>query len=48
MSRPLVGITAWRRHLDTYLGSESLQTLATFYTDAVINAGMISIASVSS
>jgi putative glutamine amidotransferase len=40
MSRPLVGITAWRRHLDTYLGSESLQTLATFYTDAVINAGM--------
>lgn len=38
--RPLIGITAWRRDLDTFLGNESLQTLSTFYTDAVIDAGM--------
>lgn len=40
MTRQLVGITAWRRHLDTYLGRESLQALSAYYTDAVINAGM--------
>jgi putative glutamine amidotransferase len=38
--RPLVGITAWRRALDTYLGVETLQTLSTYYTNAVIDAGM--------
>lgn len=40
MTNPLVGITAWRRHLDTFLGNESLQTLSSFYPDAVIAAGM--------
>ena len=38
--RPLVGITAWRRTLDTYYGPDRLQTLSTYYTDAVIDAGM--------
>lgn len=38
--RPLVGITAWRRELRTYLGPEVLQTLSAYYTDAVISAGM--------
>ena len=38
--RPLVGITAWKRTLDTYLGPESLQTLSSYYTDSVIEAGM--------
>lgn len=41
MSVPLVGITAWRRELDTYLGKEKLQTLSAFYSDAVIAAGMM-------
>ena len=40
MTEPLVGITAWRRHLDTYLGRESLQTLSAYYSDAVISVGM--------
>lgn len=38
--RPLVGITAWRRELDTYYGPDRLQTLSTHYTDAVAGAGM--------
>lgn len=38
--RPLVGITAWRRRLDTYLGPETLQALSAYYTDSVIGAGM--------
>lgn len=38
--RPLVGITAWRRRLDTYLGLERLHTLAVFYAEAVTEAGM--------
>ena len=38
--RPLVGITAWRRKLDTYLGPEILQTLSAYYSDSVIAAGM--------
>ena len=40
MNRPIVGITAWRRPLDTFLGRELLQTLSTYYSDAVIEAGM--------
>lgn len=39
--RPLVGITSWRRHLDTFYGPDELQTLSTHYTDSVSNAGMI-------
>lgn len=38
--RPLTGITAWRRTLDTYLGSEVFQSLSAFYSDAVEAAGM--------
>ena len=38
--RPLVGITAWRRRLDTYYGPERLHTLATYYPEAVSAAGM--------
>lgn len=40
MKNPLVGITAWRRELDTFLGREMLHTLSDYYTSAVINAGM--------
>ena len=40
MSNPLVGITAWRRELDTFLGRELLHTLSDYYASAVINAGM--------
>jgi putative glutamine amidotransferase len=38
--RPLVGITSWRRRLETFYGPDTLQTLSTFYTDSVIAAGM--------
>jgi putative glutamine amidotransferase len=37
---PLVGITAWRRTLDTFYGPDTLQTLSTYYTDSVVEAGM--------
>ena len=40
MSIPLVGVTAWRRELDTFLGRELLHTLSDYYASAVINAGM--------
>jgi putative glutamine amidotransferase len=38
--KPLVGITAWRRSLDTFYGPDTLQTLSTYYTDSVSSAGM--------
>lgn len=38
--RPLVGITSWRRQLDTYYGPDTLQTLSTYYTDSIVSAGM--------
>lgn len=38
--KPLVGITAWRRVLNTFYGPERLQSLATFYGEAVGEAGM--------
>jgi putative glutamine amidotransferase len=40
LSIPLVGVTAWRRELDTFLGRELLHTLSDYYASAVINAGM--------
>lgn len=40
MSRPVVGITAWRRTLNTFVGPEMLQTLSTYYSDAAIAADM--------
>jgi len=38
--RALVGITAWRRTLDTFYGPDTLQTLATYYTNSIDKAGM--------
>ncbi len=43
MSKPVVGVTAWRRTLDTFYGPDRLQTLSTFYSDSLIDAGMIPI-----
>ena len=37
---PLVGITAWRRELNTFLGPEVLQTLSANYSNAIIQSGM--------
>ena len=39
--KPLVGITSWKRNLDTFYGPEDLQTLSSYYTDSVIAAGML-------
>lgn len=39
--KPLVGITSWRRHLETFYGPDTLQTLSTHYTESVSAAGMI-------
>ena len=38
--KPLVGITAWRRSLETFYGPDTLQTLSTHYTGSVARAGM--------
>jgi putative glutamine amidotransferase len=39
--RALVGVTAWRRTLDTFYGPDHLQTLATYYSDSLLAAGML-------
>jgi putative glutamine amidotransferase len=39
--KPLVGITSWKRNLDTFYGPEDLQTLSCYYTDSVIGAGLL-------
>lgn len=39
--KPLVGITSWKRNLDTFYGPEELQTLASYYSDSIIAAGML-------
>ncbi|MGB7860319.1 MAG: gamma-glutamyl-gamma-aminobutyrate hydrolase family protein [Acidimicrobiia bacterium] len=38
--RPIVGVTAWRRELNTFLGPEMLQTISAYYTNALIGTGM--------
>jgi putative glutamine amidotransferase len=38
--KPMVGITSWRRTLDTFYGPDRLQTLSTYYTDSVASAEM--------
>lgn len=38
--RPIVGITSWKRKLDTFYGPDVLQTLSSYYTDSVAAAGM--------
>ena len=37
---PKVGITSWKRKLETVEESDTLQTLSNFYVDSVIDAGM--------
>lgn len=39
--KPLIGITSWRRRLETFYGPDTLQSLSTYYTDSVTGAGMI-------
>lgn len=39
--KPVIGITAWRRTLDTFYGPDRLHTLSTYYSDSVIEAGMV-------
>lgn len=39
--KPLVGITSWRRRLETFYGPDTLQTLSAHYTGSVSAAGMI-------
>jgi len=38
--KPIVGITAWKRRLETFYGPDTLQTLSAHYTDSITNAGM--------
>lgn len=38
--KPVVGITAWKRRLETFYGPDTLQTLSAYYTDSITNAGM--------
>lgn len=38
--KPVIGISAWRRRLETFYGPDTLQTLSTYYTDSVVRAGM--------
>lgn len=40
MRNPLIGVTVWRRRLDTFYGSDRLMTLSTSYTDSLIEAGL--------
>jgi putative glutamine amidotransferase len=40
MTRPLIGVTAWRRTLDTFYGPDRLHSLSAHYTDSLIEAGM--------
>ncbi len=37
---PLVGVTTWRRRLDTFYGPDTMMTLSTSYTNAMIEAGL--------
>lgn len=37
---PIVGVTSWRRRLDTFYGPDTLQTLSIYYTDSLVAAGI--------
>lgn len=37
---PLVGVTTWKRSLNTFYGPDMLMTLSTSYTDSMIEAGL--------
>lgn len=39
--KPIAGVTAWRRTLDTYYGPDRLQTLSVHYSDSLIAAGVL-------
>lgn len=39
--KPSVGVTVWKRRLDTFYGPDTLQTLSTYYTDSLVAADMI-------
>ena len=41
MTKPIVGMTAWRGEFPTYAGPQILHTLETQYSDAVIESGMV-------
>ena len=41
MTKPVVGVTAWRGEFPTYAGPQILNTLETQYSDAVVESGMI-------
>lgn len=36
----LVGVTSWRRRLETFYGPDTLQTLSVYYTDSLAGAGI--------
>lgn len=38
--KPVVGVTSWRRQLETFYGPDTLQTLSAYYTDSVVRSGM--------
>lgn len=38
--KPMVGITSWKRRLETFYGPDMLQTLSAHYTDSVSRAAM--------
>lgn len=40
MSNPLVGVTVWKRRLDTFYGPDRLMTLSTSYIDSMTDAGL--------
>jgi putative glutamine amidotransferase len=37
----LVGVTSWRRRLETLYGPDTLQTLSAYYTDTLVAADMV-------
>lgn len=39
--RPLVGVTTWKRRLNTFYGPDTLITLSTNYTNSILEAGMV-------
>ncbi len=38
--KPVIGITSWKRRLETFYGPDVLQTLSAHYTNSVANADM--------
>lgn len=38
--KPLIGVTSWKRTLETFYGPDTLQTLSCYYTDSLSAAAM--------